>query len=118
MFSCKTSWGCNSGGWLSRCNSFQVDVKNLGCDFYCFSGHKLYGPTGIGVLYGSINLTNTMPPFMCGGDMIDVVKINETPYADPPLRFEAGTPPIVQAIALGKAIDWVNDDWIRKYRKT
>tara|TARA_B100001540_G_scaffold243222_1_gene218200 strand:- start:295 stop:1536 length:1242 start_codon:yes stop_codon:yes gene_type:complete len=96
---------------------FKVDVKELGCDFYCFSGHKLYGPTGIGVLYGSINLTSAMPPFMCGGDMIDVVKINETTYADPPLRFEAGTPPIVQAIALGKAIDWVNEIGLENIEK-
>ncbi len=96
---------------------FKVDVKELGCDFYCFSGHKLYGPTGIGVLYGSINLTNNMPPFMCGGDMIDVVKLDKTTYADPPLRFEAGTPPIVQAIALGKAIDWVNDIGLENIEK-
>ena len=87
---------------------FKVDVKKIGCDFYCFSGHKLYGPTGVGVLYGKNDVILNMPPFMCGGDMIDVVKIEETSFADPPLRFEAGTPPIVQAIVLGKAIDWVN----------
>ena len=89
-------------------NHFSVDVKNIGCDFYCFSGHKLYGPTGIGVLYGNIKVLEKMPPFLCGGDMIDVVSINKTTFADPPLKFEAGTPPIVQAIALGKAIDWIN----------
>ena len=89
-------------------NHFPVDVKNIGCDFYCFSGHKLYGPTGIGVLYGNYNLLEKMPPFLCGGDMIDTVRIEETTFADPPLKFEAGTPPIVQAIALGKAIDWIN----------
>lgn len=89
-------------------NHFPVDVKKIGCDFYCFSGHKLYGPTGIGVLYGNYKLFESMPPFLCGGDMIDVVRIEQTTYADPPLKFEAGTPPIVQAIALGKAIDWIN----------
>ena len=89
-------------------NHFSVDVKNIGCDFYCFSGHKLYGPTGIGVLYGNIKVLEKMPPFLCGGDMIDVVSINKTTFADPPLKFEAGTPPIVEAIALGKAIDWIN----------
>ena len=89
-------------------NHFSVDVKSIGCDFYCFSGHKLYGPTGIGVLYGNIKVLEKMPPFLCGGDMIDIVSINKTTFADPPLKFEAGTPPIVQAIALGKAIDWIN----------
>ena len=89
-------------------NHFPVDVKNIGCDFYCFSGHKLYGPTGIGILYGNYKLLENMPPFLCGGDMIDVVSIDKTTFADPPLKFEAGTPPIVQAIALGKAIDWIN----------
>ena len=86
---------------------FPVNVKELNCDFYCFSGHKLYGPTGIGILYGKNEILQEMPPFLCGGDMIDNVKIENTTFADPPLRFEAGTPPIVQAIALGKAVDWV-----------
>ncbi len=88
---------------------FPVNVKELNCDFYCFSGHKLYGPTGIGILYGKTQILTEMPPFMCGGDMIDNVSIEKTTYADPPLRFEAGTPPFVQAIGLGKAIDWVNE---------
>ena len=88
---------------------FPVDVKELNCDFYCFSGHKLYGPTGIGILYGKSKILHEMPPFLCGGDMIDNVKVEKTTFADPPLRFEAGTPPIVEAIALGKAIDWVNE---------
>ena len=87
----------------------KVDVIDLDCDFYCFSGHKLYGPTGIGILFGKYNLLNKMPPFLGGGDMIDIVKIQKSTYADPPLRFEAGTPPIVEAIALGEAIDWVNE---------
>ncbi len=87
---------------------FGVDVKNLGCDFYCFSGHKLYGPTGVGVLYGNYEILDKIPPFLYGGDMIDEVKINKTTFADPPLKFEAGTPPIVPAIVLGVAIDWVN----------
>lgn len=92
----------------------KVDVQDLGCDFYCFSGHKLYGPTGIGVLFGKYNLLEEMPPFLGGGDMIDVVKIEKSTYADPPNRFEAGTPPIVQAIALGEAIDWITNIGIDK----
>ena len=87
----------------------KIDVQKLDCDFYCFSGHKLYGPTGIGILFGKYNLLDKMPPFLGGGDMIDIVKIQKSTYADPPLRFEAGTPPIVEAIALGEAIDWVNE---------
>ena len=94
-----------------------VDVKKLGCDFYCFSGHKLYGPTGIGVLYGKYEILEEMPPFLGGGDMIDIVKINQSTYADPPLRFEAGTPPIVEAIALGEAIDWVVETGIDRIGK-
>ena len=93
---------------------FPVDVKQLGCDFYCFSGHKLYGPTGVGVLYGENKILQNMKPFLCGGDMIDNVSIQETTFADPPLRFEAGTPPIVEAIVLGSAIDWVNKIGIEK----
>ena len=92
----------------------KVDVKDLGCDFYCFSGHKLYGPTGIGILFGKYELLEEMPPFLGGGDMIDVVRIEESTYAEPPTKFEAGTPPIVEAIALGEAIDWVNQIGIEK----
>jgi cysteine desulfurase/selenocysteine lyase len=84
-----------------------VDVQELGCDFYVFSGHKLYGPGGIGVLWGRGEILQDMPPFLGGGDMIDRVTIEETSYADPPQRFEAGTPPIVEAIGLGAAIDFV-----------
>lgn len=84
-----------------------VDVQAIGCDFYAFTGHKLYGPTGIGVLYGKSDVLEAMPPWQGGGDMIDKVSFEETVYAEPPLRFEAGTPPFVQAIGLGAAIDYV-----------
>lgn len=84
-----------------------VDVQELGCDFYVFSGHKLYGPGGIGVLWGKMDILEVMPPFLGGGDMIDRVTIEISTYADPPQRFEAGTPPIVEVIGLGAAIDFV-----------
>ena len=86
----------------------KVDVRALDADFYAFTGHKLYGPTAIGVLYGKAELLKAMPPFLGGGDMIRSVSFAETTYADPPHRFEAGTPPIVEAIGLGAAIDYVN----------
>jgi cysteine desulfurase/selenocysteine lyase len=86
----------------------KVDVRDLDADFYAFTGHKLYGPTAIGVLYGKAELLKDMPPFLGGGDMIRSVSFAETTYADPPHRFEAGTPPIVEAIGLGAAIDYVN----------
>jgi cysteine desulfurase/selenocysteine lyase len=85
-----------------------VDVRDLGCDFYVFTGHKLYGPTGIGVLYGKYNLLASMPPFNGGGEMIHEVFQDRISYGAPPYRFEAGTPAIVQAIGLGAAIDYVN----------
>jgi len=84
-----------------------VDVGELGCDFYTFSGHKLYGPTGIGVLYARRPLLEEMPPYQGGGDMIRTVTFEETEYADPPAKFEAGTPHIAGAIGLGAAIDYV-----------
>jgi cysteine desulfurase/selenocysteine lyase len=84
-----------------------IDVQALGCDFYVFTGHKLYGPTGIGVLYGKHALLEAMPPFNGGGEMIREVYEDRITYGDPPHRFEAGTPPIVQAIGLGAAIDYV-----------
>ena len=84
-----------------------VDVQAIGCDFYAFTGHKLYGPTGIGVLCGTAERLASMPPWQGGGDMIESVSFEKTVYADPPLRFEAGTPPFVQAIGLGAAIDYV-----------
>jgi cysteine desulfurase/selenocysteine lyase len=85
-----------------------VDVRALDCDFYVFSGHKLYGPTGIGVLYGKAQLLEAMPPYQGGGDMIRSVTFEETTYNDLPHKFEAGTPHIAGAIGLGAAIDYVN----------
>jgi len=85
-----------------------VDVQALDCDFYGFTGHKLYGPSGIGVLYGKAELLDAMPPFLGGGDMIRSVTFEKTTYAPLPAKFEAGTPPIVQAIGLGAAIDYVS----------
>ena len=84
-----------------------VDVQNIGCDFYVFSGHKLYGPSGIGVCWGRAEILADMPPFLGGGDMIDDVEITHSTYAPPPARFEAGTPPIAECIGLGAAIDYV-----------
>jgi cysteine desulfurase/selenocysteine lyase len=83
-----------------------VDVRALDADFYAFSGHKLAGPTGIGVLYGRRELLDAMPPWMGGGDMIESVTLQGSTYAAPPGRFEAGTPPIAEAIGLGAAIDY------------
>ncbi len=84
-----------------------VDVRDIGCDFYAFSGHKLYGPTGIGVLYGRLPVLESMPPFEGGGDMIKTVSFSGSTWAEPPARFEAGTPAIMQAIGLGLAVDYV-----------
>jgi cysteine desulfurase / selenocysteine lyase len=84
-----------------------VDVAALDCDFYAFSGHKLYGPTGVGVLWGRAGLLNAMPPWAGGGAMIDRVTFERTTYADAPARFEAGTPAIVEVAALHAAIDYV-----------
>lgn len=85
-----------------------VDVRDLDCDFYVMTGHKLYGPTGIGVLYGKYDLLAAMPPFNGGGEMIQEVSQDRITYGAPPYRFEAGTPAIVQAIGLAAAIDYVN----------
>jgi len=84
-----------------------VDVRDLDCDFYAFTGHKLYGPTGIGVLYGKYRHLEAMPPFNGGGEMIREVFEDRITYGEPPHKFEAGTPAIVQAIGLGAAIDYV-----------
>lgn len=84
-----------------------VDVKALDCDFYAFSGHKLYAPTGIGVLYGKRDLLDRMPPFLSGGDMVDRVSFEKTTFAPVPLKFEAGTANFVGAIALGEAVRYV-----------
>jgi cysteine desulfurase/selenocysteine lyase len=85
-----------------------VDVADIDCDFYAFTGHKLYGPTGIGALYGKHEHLAAMRPFLGGGEMIREVFEDRVTYGDPPHKFEAGTPPIVQAIGLGAAIDYVN----------
>lgn len=85
-----------------------VDVKALGCDFYAFSGHKMYGPTGIGVLWGREQLLESMQPYMGGGDMISYVTFEKSDYADLPYKFEAGTPNIAGAIGLGAAITYLN----------
>jgi len=84
-----------------------ADVQKLGCDFYVFTGHKLYGPSGVGVLWGREELLNDMPPYQGGGEMIETVTFDKITYKDAPYRFEAGTPAIVEAIGLGAAIDYV-----------
>ena len=84
-----------------------VDVQQLGCAFYCFSGHKMYGPTGIGGLWSNMETLRAMPPYQGGGEMISVVSFEGTTYADPPGRFEAGTPNIAGAIGLGAAVDYL-----------
>jgi cysteine desulfurase / selenocysteine lyase len=89
-----------------------VDVRKLGVDFYAFSGHKTYGPTGIGVLWGRRDLLAAMPPFMTGGQMIDQVTLADASFRAPPRRFEAGTPPIAAAVGLGAAVDFMQAlDW-------
>jgi cysteine desulfurase/selenocysteine lyase len=86
-----------------------VDMQELDCDFYVFSGHKLYGPTGVGVLYGKQSLLEAMPPYQGGGDMIRKVTFTETEYNTLPYKFEAGTPDIAGVIAMGSAIDYLNE---------
>ena len=85
----------------------KVDVKDLGCDFYAFSGHKMYGPTGIGALYGKIDLLNSMEPYQGGGEMISYVTYEETEYSPVPYKFEAGTPNIAGVVGLGAAISYL-----------
>ncbi len=84
-----------------------IDVQALDVDFYVLTGHKVYGPNGIGVLYGRKKILQQMPPYRGGGEMIDKVTLNEVTYNEPPHRFEAGTPPITEAIALGAAVEWM-----------
>ncbi len=84
-----------------------IDVQDLDADFYVMTGHKLYGPSGIGILYAKKKHLEAMPPFMGGGEMIETVSVDEVTYGAPPHRFEAGTPPIVQAIGLGAALDYM-----------
>ena len=90
--------------WVAH---FKTDLREIGCDFYTFSGHKLFGPTGIGVLWGRRELLEAMPPFMGGGDMIESVTFEKTRYAQLPNKFEAGTPDIAGAVGLGAAIDYL-----------
>ncbi len=98
-------------------NHMAIDVQDLGCDFLAFSGHKIYAPTGIGVLYGKIDLLDAMPPYQGGGDMISSVKFSGTTYNELPFKFEAGTPNIGGAIGLGEAIDYVNKIGIENIAK-
>jgi len=86
----------------------QVDVRDLDADFYAFSGHKMFGPTGIGILYGKLAILESMPPYQGGGDMIMRVTFAKTTYQAPPHRFEAGTPPIAEVVGLGVAVDWLH----------
>ncbi len=100
---------------------FVVDVQELGCDFYAFSAHKLYGPTGFGVLYGRFAVLDTMPPYQGGGAMIETVSFRDTTFAAPPLRFEAGTPHIAGAIGTKAAIEWfmqLNADDLRVHEQS
>ena len=85
----------------------KIDVQDFDCDFLAFSGHKVYGPTGIGVLYGKSELLETLPPYQFGGDMIDRVTYEKTTFAEPPARFEAGTPAFIQAVGLGTALKYI-----------
>ena len=85
----------------------KVDVQELGCDFYCFSGHKMYGPMGVGVMYGREELLNEMPPYQGGGEMISEVTFERTTYNELPFKFEAGTPSVGDVIGLGKAIEFM-----------
>ncbi len=87
----------------------KVDVRELDCDFYCFSGHKVYGPTGVGVLYGRKRYLDAMDPYQYGGDMIESVTFEKTTYAKTPAKFEAGTPAIAEIIGLGTALDYLED---------
>ena len=98
----------------------KIDVKDLDCDFLAFSGHKTYGPTGLGVLYGTYDILEKMPPYQYGGDMVNIVTYQSTTYDVPPARFEAGTPAIVQAIGLAKALEYMMNlgmENIAKYEK-
>ncbi len=93
--------GCQAGPHM------KIDVRDLDADFYCFSSHKVYGPTGIGVLYGKLDLLNAMPPHHGGGEMIDRVTFEKSTYKEAPHRFEPGTPAIIEAIGFGAAVDYV-----------
>ena len=88
---------------------FKIDVQDLGCDFYVFSAHKIYGPTGIGILYGKEDILNELPPWRGGGEMIKEVSFEHTTYNDLPFKYEAGTPDIEGAIAMAAAVDYMNE---------
>jgi cysteine desulfurase/selenocysteine lyase len=95
-----------------------VDVQDIGCDFYTISGHKMYGPSGIGALYGKLEHLKKMPPYQGGGDMIRYVTFEKTQFAEPPARFEAGTPDIAGGVGLGAAVDYlaqIGMDQVHKY---
>ena len=87
----------------------KIDVQDIDCDFYTFSGHKMYAPSGVGGLYGKYDVLKEMPPYVTGGDMIRQVTMKKTLYADPPARFEAGTPAITQVMGLGEAVDYLQE---------
>lgn len=96
----------------------KVDLQELDADFFCFSGHKTYGPTGIGVLYGKMEHLDAMDPYQSGGEMIELVTFEKSTYAKPPLKFEAGTPAIVEIVGLGPALDYLTNlgsEWIEAY---
>ena len=110
-------WNANSNQ-VGEIAGQKIDIQELGCDFMAFSAHKMFGPTGIGALYGKEDVLNSMPPFHGGGDMIDVVTFEKTTYNVLPYKFEAGTPNICGGIAFGAAIDYMNAigfDAISKY---
>ena len=96
----------------------KIDIQKLDCDFFVFSGHKIMGPTGVGVLYGKSEILDDMPPFMLGGEMIDTVNMNQSTYNKTPWKFEAGTPNIAQVIGLGAAIDYINNVGINNIENT
>lgn len=95
----------------------KIDVQALDCDFLAFSGHKMYGPTGIGCLYAKYAILDAMPPWHGGGEMIQKVTFHHTTYAAPPARFEAGTPPIAEVIGLGAALNWIQQIGIQEIRQ-
>ena len=94
-----------------------VDVQSLGCDFLAFSGHKMLGPTGIGVLWGRLDMLESLPPFMAGGEMIETVTLEKSTWNKVPYKFEAGTPNYVQAIGLGIAVEYLNKIGMKKIKK-
>lgn len=91
----------------------QIDVRDLDCDFYCFSGHKVYGPMGVGVLYGKQEVLDSMPPYQGGGEMVDEVKFEKTTFNELPFRFEAGTPDVAAVLGLETALDYIYETGIK-----